>query len=286
MSQQTKVYLQNEFQTYPPYLYEHIGWKDGASRQTFLLPPEVDAGRAGSSPEKKIDNFIGWEHSPFSFYALWKYAQEFGDAKKIFDASKGRLESVPANDILLERPHVHNAYIAGYWGYLELEKLAGYAESAHVRAELNRISELRVSTFTVDAAEIFYQDYKKVYCRNFNSSRNFMFLVSELAEYMRVNALAQVQAALEEYERVTPLWFASRIETAFAEGTINHLYDFNSMFQAKALILKETRDELTKYLDVPAFRVGDLFYIQNLVALLEARQVQGSELSCVPYKFR
>jgi hypothetical protein len=42
------------------------------------------------------------------------------------------------------------------------------------------------------------------------------------------------------------------------------------MFQAKAYILKETREELTKYLDVPAFERGDLCYIQNLIAAVEA----------------
>lgn len=284
LSQQTRSYLQNEYQVYPPYRYEHIGWKDGASREAFVLPPEVDSARANSTPQTEVHNFIGWSHSPFSFYALWKYAEVFGNAKEIFDASKGRLEPIPANEILLEMPHVHNAYIAGYWGYLELEKLAGYSESAQIRDELNRVLDLRVSSFTKDAPEVFFQNPKKFYCRNFNSSQNFMFLVPELAEYLRVNALAKVKNALEEYERVTPLWFASSIETAFAEGTINQLYDYNAMFQAKALILRETREELTKYLDVPSFRVGDLFYIQNLVSLLETKQVQTSKTICLTCK--
>ena len=42
------------------------------------------------------------------------------------------------------------------------------------------------------------------------------------------------------------------------------------MFSAKAMILREPREELIKYLDVPAFARGDLFYIQNLVAAIEA----------------
>jgi hypothetical protein len=48
------------------------------------------------------------------------------------------------------------------------------------------------------------------------------------------------------------------------------------MFQAKAWILKEPRDELVKYLDVPGFPRGDLFYIQNLVAAIEADAVGPS----------
>jgi hypothetical protein len=93
-----------------------------------------------------------------------------------------------------------------------------------------------------------------------------------LAEYLGERAFGKVEEAIDEYHRVTPLWFVVGIESAFAEGTINHLYDFNAIFQAKALIMKQSRDELTKYLDVPAFETGDLFYIQNLVSLFEAEQ--------------
>ncbi len=49
------------------------------------------------------------------------------------------------------------------------------------------------------------------------------------------------------------------------------LQDYNALFQARALIGKECREELLKYLDVPAFEVGDLYYIQNLVAAIQAR---------------
>ena len=42
------------------------------------------------------------------------------------------------------------------------------------------------------------------------------------------------------------------------------------MLQAKAWILDETQAELYQYIDAPAFERGDLFYIQNLVAILSA----------------
>ncbi len=51
---------------------------------------------------------------------------------------------------------------------------------------------------------------------------------------------------------------------------MENLYDYNAMFQAYAYIMKMPYDQLTKYLDVPAFETGDLFYIQNLIAALEA----------------
>jgi hypothetical protein len=49
------------------------------------------------------------------------------------------------------------------------------------------------------------------------------------------------------------------------------LFDYHALFQAKALIMREPYTELVKYLDVPAFNCGDLYYIENLCALLEAR---------------
>ena len=68
-------------------------------------------------------------------------------------------------------------------------------------------------------------------------------------------------------------------EDGFAEtGTVS-LYDSYALYMAKALILEETGDELEKYLDVPAFARGDLYYIQKLVATIEN---YGSALNAPP----
>jgi hypothetical protein len=270
LQSRTKTYLKSEFEKYPPYKYNHIGWANGAPREVFILPNEAEQERLSSNPQSRADGFEGWGLAPHSFYALWKYAQVFGDAKSIFDASKSQLELPPPDSYLADMPHVLNAYIAGYWGYLELEKLAGYAETTSVRSDLNRLLELRVSKFTKDAPEEYYQGLQPQNCRNLNVSRNFIYLVPELGDYLREKALAKVQEALGEYERVAPHWFVSRAEVAFGEGTINHSYDYAAIFQAKALILGASRAELGKYLDIPAFPVGDLYYIQNLVYLLQA----------------
>ncbi len=60
--------------------------------------------------------------------------------------------------------------------------------------------------------------------------------------------------------------------TSYGEGTFQHLYDYPALFQAKAYILNQSYDELVKWLDIPAFYQGDLFYIQNLVAALKASE--------------
>lgn len=97
-----------------------------------------------------------------------------------------------------------------------------------------------------------------------------MYLVPELANEMGTRAGTEVQAAVKEYNDVEPYWFVSKFDQTYGEGVYQPLYDYNALFLAKAYILEEPYDELVKFLDVPAFYRGDLFYIQNLVAALKA----------------
>jgi hypothetical protein len=270
LQQKTKQYIQTEFVNFPPYLYNHIGWKDGAAREIFIVPPEVQADILTNGPQLYNYDYPGWKLAPNSFYSLWKYAQVFGGAQDIYNASKNQLEPVPSDDFLLKNPHVLNAYIAGYLGFLELEKLAQYPESPGVRVIYNRILALRANTFSKDNPNLWFQDYSYVYCRSFSVSMNFMYLVPELGQYLHNNALSKVDQALDEYSYLAPYWFEVKPETVFGEGVINHLYDYPSIFAAKAMILKEPYEELVKYIEVPATSIGDLFYIQNLVLAIEA----------------
>lgn len=267
---QTRAYLQSEFSAYPPYLFNHTGWQAGSPRELYDLPPEVEADRLAMGPQYANYGYAGWGLAPHTFYALWKYAQVFGGAQTIYNASKNQLEPVPANAFLAEMPDAHNAFIAGYLGYLELEKLAGYPETAAVRQALNNLLSLRAQTFSKDAPQSWFDDENRHYCRSMNVSRNFMYLVPELADYLRAHAAGKVQAALQEYAYVAPYWFVSKSETAFGEGAINHIYDSYTIFQARAWIQSASYAELYKYLDIPAFPTGDLFYIHKLTTLIEA----------------
>jgi hypothetical protein len=200
---------------------------------------------------------------------LWKYAEVFGDARAIFDQAKGRLETPPSDSYFLSGyTHNLNGYIAGYIGYLELQKLAGYPESASVRAQLDHLLDLRATQFSKDHPD--WPGYIGTYMGPLHISRNFMYLVPELADYLRVHALSKVQAAVDEYHEIAPYWFVSRYDSTYGEGVLQQLYDYSALFHAKAWILGQSREELAKYLDVPAFPRGDLFYIQNLVTAIEA----------------
>ncbi|MCB8925064.1 MAG: PQQ-binding-like beta-propeller repeat protein [Ardenticatenaceae bacterium] len=291
LQQTVRTYLQNEYANYPPYQYNHVGWSNGAQREAYTMPPEIVAALTG--PETKnftLQNNGGWGgegvwgRNPFAWYALWKYAEEFGGASGILSASQSafmeEFNGQPSDGLLLKMPLVHNAYIAGYTGYVELQKLAGQTVSSSVNGELNRLKALRANNFTKDTA------YQLVtnggpYCRTLNVASNFMYLVPELAEYLRNNALGGVNSALAEYETVAPYWFVTFFSGAYAENAIVPLYDAHSIFMAKALILEATGDELAQYLDVPGFPTGDLFYIQKLTAAID-NQVYGFSLNVKP----
>ena len=208
---------------------------------------------------------------PFTFYALWKYAQEFGGAQQLFTQAKGKLPPVPADDVLAKFPFAHNAFIAGYIGYIELANLAGdTTEASNKQATLNTLLSKRAANFSKDTpyTETNSNTEPAVYCRSLSASRNFIYLVPELGDYLRSNALSKVQAAVDEYHRVVPYWFVAWYEDSVGEAMFQPLYDVRSVFAAKYMILKQPRSELAKYLDVPAFARGDLFYMQNLVGVL------------------
>lgn len=79
-----------------------------------------------------------------------------------------------------------------------------------------------------------------------------------------------VREACREYSEIHPHWFVAKSEAGYQESTFCPLWDYHCLFQAKAKILQEPYEELVKYLDVPAFYRGDLYYIDNLCAVLEA----------------
>lgn len=285
LQQQVKTYLQTYYgpgSTYDFTRIVHIGWGNGAPREAFDTPPEVwDVwGTPYQSPLNPSttpihqDRFYWNSFPPYSFYAAWKYAEVFGGARAIFDSMSGKLEAPPSDSYLISRPYINHLYIAGYLGYLELQKLAGYPESSTVRNTYNHLLSVRVNNFSKDNPWIdpgnpddpAYGEYQ----RAMNIAQNFMFLTPELGDYMSQAILTQVQQAMDEYTYVAPYWFVSKFDSTWNEGTLQQLYDYPALFQAKAYILHEPYQELAKYLDVPGFYRGDLFYIQNLVAALGA----------------
>jgi hypothetical protein len=298
LKNQVKSYLKDTYypRYFDPLLHFRIGWRDGMQRDSIPMPPEIaaDFQNLPDDYDWSLDGSLSWFYSlyiyanPNNLYAMWKYAAIVApeDTQRIYQRAKeilttGRCENTdcthvppPADDArLIQRPFELNAYIAGYQGFLKLQELAGQQiQDSQLRdsvtSELNRLNALRKNNFSKDTP---YTTWNYGYGRNFiNISRNFIFLTPELADYMRQNILSRVQTTLTEYNTIAPYWFVSRFNAAAAESGFQNLYDYPSLFAAKAWILKEPREQLYKYLDTPAFEIGDLFYIQNLIAAIEA----------------
>jgi outer membrane protein assembly factor BamB len=264
-SMQTAVrqYMQNEYNTYKPYQVSNEGFA-GTPREYHSTPPDAQQqlNNAGTSSGTTL----------FTHYASWKYAQAFGNAATVFNNIKDRLPSPPSNSELLKDPYKLNEYIAGYWGYLELQKLATGSESGSVRNTLNNLISLRTNNFTNRSAYADLwesRDGTDPQCNQINIASNFLYLVPELAEILRTNNLSQVQSAIAENEFNGPFWFVAFTHNGIGEATLTPLYDVNAIFQAKALILRTPASELEKYLDVSAFKIGDLYYILNLATVLD-----------------
>ncbi len=281
---QVNTYLQNEYANYAPYNSNHVGWDNGTSRSFFDLPPEVidDLANHEKQAANYVYQYIGgaessgvWGVNPYAYYALWKYAQHTGNAASIYAESNPTyyLSVPPADSVLLTMPHVHNAFIAGYMGFLELEKLAGQPVSGDKQAILDHLLTLRRNNFTKDS--LYNESASQAYCNSLNSANNFLYMVPELADYLQPYLLPQMRAALDEYEANSPYWFVSFAHEGLLENAVVPLYDTHSVFMAKANLLGETGNQLERYLDVPGFAVGDLYYIQKLTTILNDYEDQG-----------
>lgn len=277
LQSRVRTYLQNEWLAYfYPTMYADIGWAEGAARESMPLPPEVQA-KLGNYPKSQFSGGFSWFYPQHNFYAMWKYVANVAPnlAGQAYDQAKTKLQvplpDMPTSTWLRERPFELNAYIAGYYGFLRLQEAANRTSQdaalrTQVQNELNRLYALRVSIFSKDTPYLTNNYHK----RSLNIARNFIFLVPELGDYLNQNDLSRWRTAVNEYDYVAPYWFVTRYEAMVNEGVMSNLYNAPAMFQAKAYVLKQSRAALTKYLDAPAFERGDLFYIQNLIAALNA----------------
>jgi hypothetical protein len=273
-----KEYMQGEFNNYKPYQWSHMGVA-GAHREVNNVPgihqnSYATAYKINSSPGNVA--WEGWTFNPFNFYALWKYAEIFNNPKEILSLlrSNGNTpKAIPSESFVKSRPHVLNTYIAGYIGYLNLQQMAGESQSSQVKTWLSSSKNMRVNHLnSVDPKNL----------HTFESG-GFLWLVPELGDHLYQNSRSRVAQYVNNYNIYAPYWMVAKADEAsrirwenlvhaksYNETGHAHYYDYSSLFNAKAFALKEGRDQLELYLDAPAVARGDLFYIQNLVSVIEA----------------
>lgn len=270
---QARAYLQSEMTSFPLETYAYVGHVEGVARQAADIPPEFQAAFAAVGKQTGVVNNQPWRFPMIAFYAAWKYAQAYpADATRLYNALRTKITvpSLVSDQVFLSSTYALNAYLAGYRGHLELAKAAGQTEDPAVRNEYNRLLALRVNNFSVDAPWVGKVSGGFDYHRNFIYARHFLNLVPEIADELRKQKLAEVTAAVARINTLTPYWFVAGYDATHAEGTHQQLYDVET-FNAYAMVLKAPYAELVKFLDAPAFPVGDLFYIRRLVAVIEAQ---------------
>ena len=277
---QVKAYLQNEMTNFSPALYSHVGWTSGNQRDPYNYPP-VDPKyfTAGFGPIQ-FSSFSGWSLPPHNIYALWKYAAaELGSPSALFGQIQTKLKapitlnkSNLTDSYLAGFPHVHNAYIAGYKGYVELAKLANQPQSVYQshQNELDRLLSLRVTNLTLFPIPPSPYAADHSYFDSMITAWNFMYLTPELAEHLSENAGPQVLSIISSYQSVAPYWMAAVNGETQAENALMPYQQTHSLFQALALIKKASQEELAKYLDTPIVPTGDLYYIDNLAAVIDS----------------
>ena len=256
-----------------------IGYQGLAAREWMPVPPEVQATMNSKGNTNSATAGSGWTYQQYNLYAMWKYADLFyvGDQNKldeIYGHANSKLsKELPSGQVLTEHIWLDNGYIAGYIGFLNLQELAGKSGSNaalrnEISGKLNTLQQRRANNFSKDQPFINTSG-GNYYKRSFNVARNFIYMTPEFGEYLRNNSFGQVSGAIQEYESVAPYWVSTRYEATVQEMSSDNLYTHNSMFKAKAYILNESQDQLRKYIDSPAFGVGDLHYIQTLTMSLE-----------------
>jgi hypothetical protein len=273
MQSSALTYLEAEFDANPPYTYVHIG-TSGAHRSFNGVPAEYAPNWGNlygvqNSRSTTVPSGQGFSFYPFNIYACWKFAQLFpARVNEILAACQGKVQQMPDNIPLHEaNPHIVNMYIAGYYGYQGLRELAGLAPDATVQAWLDNTLAVRVQIL----------DYSPATLEGFEAG-GFCWLVPELGAYLRANALPRVKEILAYEDWARSYWYVARAQECtryysqriYMEGYHAPVYDYFSLFAARAHILQLNQNDLIRYLDAPAVYRGDLYYIQDLVHTMEA----------------
>jgi hypothetical protein len=304
LAQRTKAYLGKEMGTYPIHQVYHIGWQQGAPREPFLLPPEVVA-QMQKQPTQTTDPASMWDSWPQNYYALALAAELLDSPATALPKDLSTMRSPEFRGLwpMYSFGYRLNSAIAGYFGALRLAARAKRTDTAAVERELVRLLVLRaalakhpdslrrsgfengghewtVYSYAGPSGDIRFMkpgfggnaemDPEMLHCNGHWLCLDYLNLVPELGRFLAAYANREAAASVASYEARTPYWFVAWAEEYTEEGTFQPLLDVPNLFQAKALILREPYEELVKYLDVPAFDRGDLYYIDNLCAALEA----------------
>lgn len=257
---QTKVidYLASEMQGYPPAgTNGEWGWYseyllEGVRRELHDIPtPNV-----WPALEPPIENL----------YALWLYANNTGDWQYISDNW---------SDIV----NVYDSFGSADT-YAEIGGLIGMARLAQHEGQTTLADQAANKAIQGMQAGLNFHNFRNKFPRgmHFNDEPVFNSLVPEVGRYLKEN-VPDAQNYVNDVTSKTQKqqWWQTRVfrhgyeddEPFGGENEYFSPYVSWPIFLAKAYVFEENQSVLKEYIDIP-WCEGDLYYIQKLVATIEA----------------
>jgi hypothetical protein len=317
LQSRVRSYLQGYYDYYfGSTMYAYTGWREPVQRNANDFPPEALAQFSAAPRSTTLTSPIlgqsfgwGWSYPQNNLYALWKYAELFPEsAQDAYAKARSRLElrsltdsagGVTFEQRFREYPFELHGFIAGYLGFIRLSDMVLAQTGTRPDAATYNTAQQRLAQFLSHRSSAFEKDSPytdpgsllpvsgfNAHRRKINLCRNFMLLVPEVGDHLHDTIFPLVRETVDEYNYVGPYWFVTAYEAGYQENATAPLNDYDGLFQAKALILREPYEELQKYIDSPLFPIGDLFYINNLIAAVEAANTGGGARPSPPRNLR
>lgn len=257
-----KTYVAAEMNRYPPL--QDLPWgennwlKQGVTRELYDVPFRSSLNN-WPPPAANISALYGlWLWSKNT--GDWSYAQShWSQAQTLFNARKGQM--------------LYYADIAGAIGYARMAAHFGYTPdfNAGVNAAVSGMTAgLSFSTFQ-QRAESQYLDPRNQ--QTGLSAPVFFGMTPEVGLYLRENFSGGPQNYLLAKESGNNLrwWWLTRVGLHGEIGESSFLSPFVawSHFLGHAYIIGDNQATLMKWLDRP-WALGDLYYLQKLVATIQA----------------
>lgn len=268
---QVKAYLAQELQTHPPVQqlgypgskwlldgmrrepYDALPIVEGMGVNVWLIPPEPV-----QNPRVIIENL----------YALWAYAHATDDWQYISDHWTEITDVYNANKDILSY-----GAIGGIIGYARMADHLGYDAIAQQAAQ-EAVSKMQAGL----DFNLFLQAANQVYPdpRGWHTGWRapvFFHLTPEVGRFLAENGALPVQEYLDDFtaENANSLWYIAKAGSQRDRGEQSYHGPERawSIFVVKAYVMGEYRESLQGYLDIPLC-LGDLYYIQKLVATIDA----------------
>ncbi len=274
-----KSYLQSEMAAYPLWSATLLDVQTGTRRE----PDELMSSERGSLPSS-----YSTRPKLFALYALWLYAKNTGDWQYI----QNNWNSITSfYNTYRSEVSQHYTSIAGAIG---ITRLAQGKSTPDISTQNTTVSDINsglnagknFNQFSLNSFNAYQFDggegWRDYMWNNMFLGFQFLDISPEIGRYLFDDVTLKNTAlgtsnndiySLKRAEYFWPLWYVAQAPmwtTYFGEGSGVPPDAKAMIFPLKSWVQKEPAAQLRKYLDVPDALLGDYYYIQNLIRIIEA----------------